>query len=93
MTKITAPWDDATVAGLNRWQASGWVHAFTCGGERSDLAHKTYAIEHHQRDFGILVATSEGWLCPVCSYQQDWAHDFMVNQPIDPHTFLPRDTP
>ena len=25
-----------------------------------------------------LLATSQGWVCPVCGYKQDWAHDFML---------------
>jgi hypothetical protein len=92
MTKITAPWDDATVAALNRWQAAGYVHPFTCGGDRSDAAHKAYAAFHGQPDWGILVATRAGWVCPVCAYHQTWAHDFMVSKPIDPRTWLGEST-
>lgn len=25
-----------------------------------------------------LIATKEGWICPVCNYKQDWAHKFMT---------------
>lgn len=25
-----------------------------------------------------LIATEEGWHCPVCSYKQKWAHGFMA---------------
>jgi hypothetical protein len=90
MSKIVAPWDDATVAALNRWQAAGFVHPFTCGGERSDAVHRYYALAQGQGDRGILVATRDGWVCPACDYRQDWAHDFMVSKPIDPLTFLGR---
>jgi len=24
----------------------------------------------------MLIATENGWICPVCDYKQDWAHDF-----------------
>ncbi len=44
-------------------------HPFTCGN-RSD--HPEIA-----GDKGILVPTTRGWICPICDYTQDWAHDFM----------------
>jgi len=25
-----------------------------------------------------LIATENGWICPVCDYKQDWAHNFMT---------------
>lgn len=25
-----------------------------------------------------LIATEEGWICPVCDYKQNWAHNFMT---------------
>jgi hypothetical protein len=77
--KITAPWDEATVTALNQWQLNGRVHPFTCGGERMDAAHTAYQLEHGG-DFGQMIATAEGWFCPVCNYRQDWAHDFMAQQ-------------
>ena len=76
--KIEAPWTDGQVAGLNAWQACGWVHPFTCPGPRMNAAHRAYQAEHGG-DFGQLTATPAGWICPVCSYKQMWAHDFMFN--------------
>jgi hypothetical protein len=29
----------------------------------------------------MLMATSDGWVCPFCDYRQDWAHDFMFHDP------------
>lgn len=58
------------------------MHPFTCGsGNRGDGAHLEYAAIHDYRDNGLLLATAEGWICPVpgCDYAQDWAHDFMLN--------------
>lgn len=26
-----------------------------------------------------LIATENGWICPVCNYKQNWAHTFMSN--------------
>lgn len=67
--EIRAPFTREQADGLNRWQAAGWVHPFTCGGNHS--GHVT------------LVATTEGWHCPEvhCSYTQDWAHAFMADGP------------
>lgn len=75
--KIEPPWTPEQVAALNRWQRSPTVHPFTCGGDRGDAAHTAYALEHGQ-DKGQLVASVNGWFCPVCAYRQTWAHDFMV---------------
>lgn len=30
-----------------------------------------------------LIATSEGWICPVCDYKQNWAHDFSASKKWD----------
>lgn len=27
-----------------------------------------------------LIATNNGWICPVCDYKQNWAHDFMAKK-------------
>jgi len=73
------------VAGLNAWQACGWVHPFTCGsGDRSDARHSAYQAEHGG-DLGQLVAGPDGWVCPACGYRQTWANDFMAKgAPPDP---------
>lgn len=78
-----APWNDEQVTALNAWQESGQFHPFTCG-KRDTPGHLLYAalhLEKHGRhvDVGQLVATHDGWVCPVptCDYTQNWAHDFM----------------
>jgi hypothetical protein len=76
---MKAPWTPQQVAALNRYQASGFAHPFTCGNRSRDT-HPTIA----NGDFGVLVATEYGWKCPDCDYTQDWAHDGMLNEPIDP---------
>jgi hypothetical protein len=70
--KISAPFTSEQAECLNRYQRSGEMHPFTCGGNRSDKDH----LDHE----GILVAVESGWICPFCDYTQDWAHDFMVSQ-------------
>jgi hypothetical protein len=27
-----------------------------------------------------LIATEGGWICPVCDYTQNWAHNFMTEK-------------
>lgn len=79
--KVEAPWTPEQVAALNRWQDSGRVHPFTCGsGNRMDAEHQ---IQQANRggDFGQLIASTNGWFCPACSYRQTWAHDFMADPP------------
>lgn len=34
-----------------------------------------------------LVAKEEGWVCPVCTYTQKWAHDFMADKEVVEKTF------
>ena len=47
-------------------------HPMTCGGNRSDEAHVAYQKEHGG-DFGELVSTPNGLMCPVpgCGYKQN----------------------
>lgn len=51
-------------------------HPMTCGGNRSDEAHVAYQKEHGG-DFGELVSTPNGLMCPVpgCEYKQNWMDD------------------
>ena len=79
MEKIESPWIEEQVQALNAFQNLNSFHPFTCGGDRGDEAHKKYAKEHNQSDWGILEATENGWVCPVCGYTQNWAHGVMVN--------------
>lgn len=57
------------VAQLKEWQANPKVHPLTCGGNRSDEAHRYYA-EENDEDMGQLIPTPRGLLCPVCDYRQ-----------------------
>lgn len=63
---IKAPWTPEQVAALNAYQALGFVHEFTC-------------LEDHGPDSRVLVAATDGWICPSCDYTQDWAHDAMAD--------------
>lgn len=69
---ITPPWDDATVAALNRFQHASGVHPFTCGRDACSQP---------------LVATRDGWRCPTLDgYEQGWAHAFMADPTTWPAT-------
>lgn len=74
---IYAPWNEEFVTKLNEQQKQRNNHPYTCGsGNRSNLDHRAYAEKFNQYDYGILVATTEGWYCPVpgCNYKQTWAY-------------------
>lgn len=43
-------------------------------------------IPYADENEGILVATTEGWVCPCGEYKQNWAHSFMV-EPLPPDPF------
>ena len=75
---ISPPWTEEQVKNLNEYQNDDRWHPFTCGGERRDELHQVYALIHKKHDYGILEATPEGWICPVCDYKQIWAHAFMA---------------
>ncbi len=76
MNEIHAPFTPAQVDRLNRYQFSSSNHPYTCGGERSD--------EFHLDGEGVLMATTEGWICPYCSYTQFSAAAFMAADPLPP---------
>lgn len=82
---IHPPWSQEQVDALNDYQHKGEFHPFTCGKDRSDEAHRKYAAENNESDFGILFATPDGWVCPVpgCGYAQKWAHAFMARSPAE----------
>jgi hypothetical protein len=89
MSQIKAPFTPPIVVELNRYQHGFW-HPFTCGNNRHDTAHTEYANKHGG-DFGALVATRNGWVCPVCGYRQDWAHSGMVEMLVPYTTIGPFD--
>ena len=69
--KTTAPWNSQQIDALNKTQRAGFIHEFTCP-------------ESHEGSDRTLVATVNGWICPHCDYTQNWAHDFMFEEPVDP---------
>lgn len=81
--QIRPPWTRKQVDALNRYQIQGNAHPFTCPN-RGDDAHEsgktidgsglTVALPYR----GNLIATADGWVCPCCTYRQDWAHAAML---------------
>ncbi len=68
---IKAPFTEDQVDKLNDYQESERGHPFTCCGE--DNCRRPLKFNN-----GILIATTEGWICPCGKYKQDWAHKFMT---------------
>lgn len=66
--KLVAPWTKSQVDTLNAYQRNKYFHPYTCSN-RGDSEHK-----FANGDYGVLVATENGWVCPDCGYTQDWAH-------------------
>lgn len=73
---IKAPFTDEQVKTLNEYQKCGMMHPFTCcSPEDIPECLRTKGGPHE----GLLVATTEGWVCPCGKYKQDWAHEFMAD--------------
>jgi len=56
---VITPWSDSVVENLNSYQTIGLGHPYTCPNCK-------YSPK--------LIARSDGWKCPSCSYTQGWAH-------------------
>ncbi len=70
-----APWTEEEVEHLLAWQKSDHMHPFTCPN-RADGKHFKMTGD---RDLGVLLPNTQGWICPDCDYTQDWAHTFMLD--------------
>jgi phosphoglucomutase len=89
--RIDAPFSDEQVAALNHYQRQGFFHPFTCGED--DAEHVEYAEANRDRHVGLLVASRDGWHCPVCQYTQTWAHRFMTQPQPSSLTFESKTDP
>ena len=76
--QIKAPFTPEQVKALNEFQESGMFHPFTCGS--AERCVETVKVGKDEFEVSTtLKATKDGWICPNCSYTQDWAWDFMAN--------------
>jgi hypothetical protein len=71
----TKLWTKKQVERLNRWQKTGYIHAYTCPGNGSKSCP--------QRD---LIATEDGWVCACGNYTQTTVLPIRLYQ--DPPGFL-----
>jgi hypothetical protein len=71
--KVKSPFTVEQVESLNEYQAAGVFHPFTCGRCRD--ADETFPMT----DEHLLTATVDGWRCPTCDYEQDWAWRWMAD--------------
>lgn len=74
----TTPWADEIIEALNTFQRKASYHPYTCGGDRMDATHRVIKESFNLPDYGLLVATKDGWICPACNYTQKWYSDSMV---------------
>ncbi len=72
MNIIKAPFTEAQVARLIKWQKAGYVHPYTCGTQN----------KHKPDDDKVLIPTVNGFKCPTCDYEQDWAHQCAANEDL-----------
>jgi hypothetical protein len=68
-----APWSEDQVRNLEEWQATPWVHPYTCADCRD--ADPDVEEEH------LLVPTVDGWTCPSCPRRQGWCLALMLDGP------------
>jgi hypothetical protein len=61
---LKTPWTKEQVDSFNKQQNDGEHHPYTCKNGRN---------KYHLDGEGVLVATTEGWVCPYCDYKQNWA--------------------
>jgi hypothetical protein len=66
---MIAPWTAEQVEALEILQAIPLFHGYTCGTK--DAAPHPHAM---------LVPTVRGWICPYCTYKQDFAERITKEQ-------------
>jgi len=79
MKKVTT---QETVDFLNRQQVAGSYHPHTCCSPpeikecKRRLSHNMRSlgkeVEYSRDNEGVLIATTEGWICPCGKYKQEW---------------------
>lgn len=71
--RINAPWSEKVVELLIKYQKSSQVHPYTCG--------TTECVTKYGWDFDSthLKPTTEGWVCPLCDYKQNWVSKVVLD--------------
>ena len=84
ITQIKAPFTEEQVKKINEYQNRGNMHPFTCCSpddiDECQRKRKTYPDGRVAGGLneGILIATTEGLVCPCGKYKQNWVHSFMA---------------
>lgn len=61
---MEAPFTDKQVKELNELQQDSRFHGYTCNG----------CVRSEENNWGKLIATKDGWICPCGKYKQTWTH-------------------
>ena len=73
---IVAPWTDEQIKNLNEYQNNDHFHPYTCPSHHEERGYGLGTGDSHR----ILIATKDGWKCPTCDYEQNWAHTFSAEE-------------
>ena len=65
-----APFTEEEIKKFNEHQKNIMYHPYTCCSTDSDGNH----CERSKNNWGILIATRDGLVCPCGKYKQDWFH-------------------
>lgn len=69
---MKAPFSEEQVKSLNAHQNNSQLHPYTCNREFDECEVRMNPNDYTKN--GILIATTEGWICPCGKYKQGWAH-------------------
>ena len=81
MEQIKAPFSQEQVDKLNQFQKTGKFHPFTCCSPEyiPECKRALNQGETYEEREGILIAKTEGFICPCGKYKQNWAYAFMAD--------------
>lgn len=65
-----SPFTEEQIDNFNRQQLSGEYHPYTCCSTDNDGNH----CDREKHNWGILIATKNGLICPCGKYTQNWFH-------------------
>ncbi len=71
--KIKAPFTDAQVDNIIKYQKTTSGHPFTCCGYND-------CTRDESNNYGVLEVYNEKLVCPCGKYSQDWVHSFMAEE-------------
>lgn len=65
-----APFTEEEVKAFNESQADPRFHGYTC----CSTDNEGNICDRQKHNWGMLIATTEGLVCPCGKYTQDWFH-------------------